>query len=53
MQATPPSGGTGSGVSEIAGELAGLSKALAKEQVEAEKIMAPAKIAKSVAGKGA
>lgn len=53
MEPTPPSGGTGSGIAGIAGELAGLSKALAKEQVEAEKIMAPAKTAKQVAGKGA
>lgn len=53
MEAVKPEGGTGSGVGQIAGELAGLSKALAREQVEAEKIMAPAKTAKQVAGKGA
>ena len=42
-----------SGIKAIAGELAALSKKLAKEQMEAEKIMAPAKTEKQVAGKGA
>lgn len=53
METIAPEGGTRSGVGQVAGELAGLSKALAREQVEAEKIMAPAKTVKQVAGKGA
>ena len=57
---TGPSGGAsqgqevaGSGISQIAGELADLSRAIAIETLEAEKEMAPAKAEKSIAQKGA
>lgn len=58
MATEPTTGGGGgnadlSGISEIANQLATLSKDLAEEQVKAEMIMAPAKTEKSVAGKGA
>jgi hypothetical protein len=53
MDGPDGNGGGGGGVKGVAGELATLSVKLAKEQVEAEKLMAPAKTAKQVAGKGA
>lgn len=47
------SGGAGGGIAAIAEELAGLSRAIAKEQLEAEKKMAPAKAEKQISAKGA
>lgn len=60
MAYTPPSEGqpvaqaaVGDGIAEIGAELAALSRAIAVEQLEAEKKMAPAKAEKAVSAKGA
>lgn len=54
VSGTNPGGAAGgAGIEQIAAKLAELSAKLAEQQVQAEMIMAPAKTAKQVAGKGA